>query len=49
MQQVIPVGDELDKIAGLDKTLLGVDITWTAEGGEDMTPATDLNILLYYT
>ena len=47
MQQVIPVGGGLDNTAGLDKMLLGVDITWRAEGGEDMDPATDLNTLHY--
>lgn len=47
VQQVIPVGGGLERTAGLDKTLLGGDITWRAEGGEDMDPATDLNILHY--
>ena len=47
VQQVIPVGGGLERTAGLDITLLGGDITWRAEGGEDMDPATDLNILHY--
>ena len=45
VQHVIPVGGGLDNMGELDKTLLGVDIVWRAEGGEGMDPATDLNIL----
>ena len=45
MQQAIPVGGGLANMEGLDNTLLDVDITWQAEGGEDIGPATDLDIL----
>lgn len=44
-EQFSPIGDALDSTAGVDKTLLDVDITWEAEGGEDTDPATDLDIL----
>ena len=41
----ITVLEGLDNKDGLDNTLLGVDITWQAEVGEDMDPANDLNII----